>query len=175
MLPAAGGDIAWAGHIVVLLDADGRIRRDYQFGVPITDQGSHTRAVVEEFRRRVAGGEPEHIAALFADEVDWQVDFPAEGHPATPWIRPRSTRADLADLFRELAAAHVRDERDPAVARTVVDGTDAVILTEIRRTAKSTGTAYTAALALRLSVEDGLITRYHVYEDSLTVSRAHTS
>jgi ketosteroid isomerase-like protein len=31
---------------------------------------------------------------------------------------------------------------------------------------------YTAMCALRLTVEDGLITAYHVYEDSLTIANA---
>jgi hypothetical protein len=31
MVPATGGDVAWSGIIVLILDEDGRIRRDYQF------------------------------------------------------------------------------------------------------------------------------------------------
>ena len=32
MAPAAGGDVAWIGRMILLLGDDGRIRCDYQFG-----------------------------------------------------------------------------------------------------------------------------------------------
>lgn len=185
MLPAAGGDVAWTGRMVVRLGPDGRIRHDRQFTVP-TDPTPGTGAVVAEFVRRVGSGDPDRIAELFADRVDWLLDWPAEGHPATPWIRSRSTRADVAAHFRELAAAHTDDHDADADAdaggptagpdlRILLDGPEAVLLTEIRRTAAPTGTAYRAMCAVHVTVEAGLINRYHVYEDSLTVARAHTT
>ncbi|MFJ8740477.1 nuclear transport factor 2 family protein [Embleya sp. NPDC127516] len=162
-----------------------------------TDPTPGTGAVVAEFVRRVGAGDPDRIAELFADRVDWLLDWPAEGHPATPWIRSRSTRADVAAHFRELAAAHTDDHAPNTHAdtdtesdtdtdtdvdvptagpdpRILLDGPEAVLLTEIRRTAASTGTAYRAMCAVHVTVEAGLISRYHVYEDSLTVARAHT-
>jgi ketosteroid isomerase-like protein len=39
----------------------------------------------------------------------------------------------------------------------------------------ATGVPYTAMFALRLTVEDGLITAYHVYEDSLSVANGLTA
>lgn len=130
-----------------------------------------TRAIVQEFLTRVAAGDPDRIAALFAEEVDWQLNWPAEGHPAVPWIRPRHTRADVADHFRELAKAHIPGTpgRAPEI---LVDGPHAVLFAEIAQTVRATGRAYTALCALRFTVADGLITRYHVYEDSLSVAVA---
>ncbi len=40
---------------------------------------------------------------------------------------------------------------------------------------KSNGKAFTIPFALHLAVSAGLITRYHVYEDSLTVAEAVTA
>ncbi len=57
----------------------------------------------------------------------------------------------------------------------LVDGADAVVLGEIRQSVRATGVPYTAMCALRLTVEDGLITAYHVYEDSLPVANALTA
>jgi uncharacterized protein len=131
-----------------------------------------TRAAVTEFLSRLAEGDPDRIAELFADTVDWQLDWPAAGHPAVPWIRPRSTRADVADHFRALNAFHLPERRGGAVSRILVDGPDAVVLGDIRQTVKATGRAYSARCALHLTVEGGVITRYHVYEDSLTVAQA---
>ena len=133
-----------------------------------------TRAVIEELLRRIGAGDPERIAELYADHGDWKLNWPQDEHgrPATPWIRPRSSRADAAAHYRELAANHLPDQAATEIERILVDGTDAVVLGEIRQTARATGRPYRARFALHLTVEDGLIVRHHVYEDSLAVARA---
>lgn len=133
-----------------------------------------TRAVVQELLRRIGEGDPERIAELYADGADWALDWPEaeHGRSATPWIRHRSTRADAADHYRGIADFHVPEEAATTVERILVDGDDAVVLGEIRQTARPTGRPYRARFALHLTVEDGLVTRHHVYEDSLAVAQA---
>jgi ketosteroid isomerase-like protein len=172
MVPAGGGEPAWTGTVVAVLDETDRIRSDHQFArTPVIGDGG-TRAAVTELLRRLADGDPDRIAELFAPAVDWALDWPAEGHPAVPWIRSRSTRADVADHFRTLNEFHVPEKRGGAVPTVLVDGTEAVVLGDIQQMVRATGRSYTALCALRLTVENGLITRYHVYEDSLTVAQA---
>jgi ketosteroid isomerase-like protein len=170
MVPEAGGVPVWSGVVFVLLDQEGRIQRDYQF----TGKEAGTRATVTEFLTRLADGDPQQISELFADTVDWRLDWPGVGHPAVPWIRERSTRADVVDHFRALNDFHVPEKRGGAIGRVLVDGPDAVLLGDIRQTVKATGREYNASVALHLTVEGGVITRYHVYEDSLTVAQALT-
>lgn len=133
-----------------------------------------TRAVVEELLRRIGEGVPERIAELYAERGEWKLDWPEaeHGRSATPWIRHRSTRADAVALFRELAENHVPGQDAIEIERTLVDGRDAVVLGEIRRTARSTGRAYRARFALHLTVEDGVVTRHNIYEDSLAIAQA---
>ncbi|MFD7163900.1 nuclear transport factor 2 family protein [Streptomyces violascens] len=133
-----------------------------------------TRTVVEELLRRIGEGDPDRIAELYADSGDWKLAWPQSEHgrPATPWIRHRRTRDDAAAHYRELVEHHVPGQAATEVERVLVDGNDAVVLGEIRQTARSTGRAYTARFALHLTVEQGLVTRHHVYEDSLAVARA---
>ncbi|MFF4345793.1 nuclear transport factor 2 family protein [Streptomyces sp. NPDC001530] len=142
-----------------------------------TDHTPTTRGVVEELLRRMGEGDPERIAALYAERSDWKLNWPQDEHgrPATPWIRHRSTRADAADHFRELAEHHVPGRAGTEIERFLVDGDEAVVLGEIRQTAAATGRAYRARFALHLTVEDGLVVRHHVYEDSLAVARAFES
>ncbi|KUF19132.1 nuclear transport factor 2 family protein [Streptomyces silvensis] len=134
---------------------------------------ARTRTVVEELLRRISAGDPEHISELYA-QGDWKLDWPQSEHhsAATPWIRHRSTREDAAAHYRELAEHHIPQQAATEVERILIDGNDAVVLGEIRQTARPTGRAYCARFALHLTVEDGLITRHHVYEDSLAVARA---
>ncbi|MFJ9110772.1 nuclear transport factor 2 family protein [Streptomyces sp. NPDC102283] len=135
---------------------------------------TNTREVVEELLRRIGGGNPEHIAGMYAEHGDWKLAWPEaeHGRTATPWIRHRSTRADAAAHYRELAEHHVPEEVATEVERILVDGSDAVVLGVIRQTARLTGRAYQARFALHLTVADGLVTRHHVYEDSLAVAQA---
>ncbi|MGW7093476.1 nuclear transport factor 2 family protein [Streptomyces sp. NPDC054874] len=133
-----------------------------------------TRTVIEELLRRIGEGDPERIAELYAEQGDWKLSWPEaeHGRSATPWVRHRSTRADAAAHYRELAEYHVPEEVATEIERILVDGSDAVVLGEIRQTARPTGRVYRARFALHLTVADGLVTRHHVYEDSLAVAQA---
>ncbi|MFE7608779.1 MULTISPECIES: nuclear transport factor 2 family protein [Streptomyces] len=133
-----------------------------------------TRTVVAELLRRIGEGDPERIAELYAERGDWKLDWPAaeHGRAATPWIRHRTTRADAAAHYRELAEHHVPGRAATEIERILIDGDDAVVLGVIRQTARSTGRSYSARFALHLTVEGGLVTRHHVYEDSLAVAQA---
>lgn len=133
-----------------------------------------TRAVVEELLRRIGQGDPGRIAEMYAEWGDWKLDWPESEHgrTATPWIRHRSTRADAAAHYLELAEHHVPGHTATEIERILIDGDDAVVLGEFRQTARSTGRAYRARFALHLTVEDGLVTRHHIYEDSLAVAQA---
>ncbi|MEU4702292.1 nuclear transport factor 2 family protein [Nonomuraea dietziae] len=141
-----------------------------------TSTTTTTRAAVEELLRRIGEGDPERIAELYAEGADWKLDWPEaeHGRAATPWIRHRSTRADAAAHYRQIGEHHVPGRADTRIERILVDGADAVVLGEIRQTARSTGRAYRARFALHLTIEDGLVTRHHVYEDSLAVAQAFT-
>ncbi|MGV9304023.1 nuclear transport factor 2 family protein [Nonomuraea sp. NPDC003727] len=86
--------------------------------------------------------------------------------------RHRSSRADAAEHYRQLGEHHLPEQAATAIERILVDGADAVVLGEIRQTARPTGRAYRSRFALHLTVEDGLVTRNHVYEDSLSVAQA---
>ncbi|WP_043670231.1 nuclear transport factor 2 family protein [Streptomyces xylophagus] len=133
-----------------------------------------TRTVVEDLLHRIGHAEPEHIAELYAEPADWRLNWPEDEHgrTATPWIRHRATRADAADHYRDIAAHHVPGQAGTEIERILVDGEDAVVLGEIRLTARPTGRPYRARFALHLTVRNGLIVRHHVYEDTLAVVRA---
>ncbi|WP_395311652.1 nuclear transport factor 2 family protein [Mycobacterium sp. AMU20-3851] len=132
-----------------------------------------TRETVTELLRRIAAGDPTKIAELYAERISWKLNWPAGDYTDTvPWIRQRSTRAGVAEHFRLIADHHIADQSSADVHSVLVDGADAIVLGDFHNTAKSTGRSYDAAFALHLTVENGLITRHHVYEDSLSVLRA---
>jgi uncharacterized protein len=82
------------------------------------------------------------------------------------------TRIAVADHFRALTDGHVATLNRTSVDRILVDGPHAVVLGRIVQTTRRTRVGYTSPFALHLTVDGGLVTRYHIYEDSLTVTRA---
>jgi ketosteroid isomerase-like protein len=129
-----------------------------------------TRVVVQEFLAARLAGDTEQLVALFADEVDWLL---AE-NPAAPWIRPRSTAAECAAQFTELMEHTVPEDARASVDTFLVDGTDAVLLGHVSGTVRATGKSFEGPFALRLTVENGRITRHHLYENSLSIAEACT-
>ena len=129
------------------------------------------RTTVEELLSRLAFGDADMVAELFAEEVD----FMCAGSEKVPWIRPRRTREDMADFFASMNENFVPEDRSASVSRCLVDGEEAVALGHVSQWLKYNGKASKIPFALHLNVSGGLITRYHVYEDSLTVAEAVTA
>ncbi|MEU8538239.1 nuclear transport factor 2 family protein [Streptomyces parvulus] len=127
-----------------------------------------TRAVVGEFLAARMAGDTGRLTELFADEVDWLL---AE-NPAVPWIRPRGTGAECAAQFTELMEHTVPEDARASVDTFLVDGADAVLMGRVSGTVRATGRRFEGPFALRLTVEDGRITRHHLYENSLSIAEA---
>ncbi|MEU7648825.1 MULTISPECIES: nuclear transport factor 2 family protein [Streptomyces] len=137
---------------------------------PAAGTAAHTRAVVREFLAARLAGDLDRLTAVFADEVDWLL---AE-NPAVPWIRPRSTAAECAAQFTELMEHTVPEDARATVDAFLVDGADAVLTGHVSGTVRATGKSFAGPFALRLTVEDGRITRHHLYENSLSIAEACT-
>ncbi|SCF00401.1 nuclear transport factor 2 family protein [Micromonospora mirobrigensis] len=129
-----------------------------------------TRDVVERFFAMVGGGaDPEEIALLFAEDVDW--DLP--GSPAIPWVGRRSSRAEVADYLRVLGANIVPEENVDQIEAILYDGDDAVMLGRFGRVARSTGRRYEMAVAMHFRVRGDQIVAFRLYEDSFQVAEAY--
>ncbi|MGH4029843.1 nuclear transport factor 2 family protein [Actinomycetota bacterium Odt1-20B] len=135
-----------------------------------TEATEATRATVQEFLAARMAADTERLTALFADDVDWLL---AE-NPAVPWIRPRRTGAECAAQGEELLAHVIPESAQASLDTVLVDGTDAVLFGHLSGTVRATGKSYAGPFSLRLTVEDGRITRHHLYENSLSVAEACT-
>ncbi|MFD5233009.1 nuclear transport factor 2 family protein [Streptomyces qaidamensis] len=135
-----------------------------------TDITEATRLTVQRFLALRLAGDTEGLTALFADEVDWVL---AE-NPAVPWIRPRSTGAECAAQGAELMEHTVPEDARASVDALLVDGADAVLMGHLSGTVRATGKSFEGPFALRLTVENGRITRHHLYENSLSIAEACT-
>ncbi|KUL55573.1 MULTISPECIES: nuclear transport factor 2 family protein [unclassified Streptomyces] len=127
-----------------------------------------TRAVVQDFLRARLAGDTARMVELFADEVDWLL----ADNPGVPWIRPRSTGAECAAQSAELAAHTVAEDARATLDTFLVDGADAVLFGHLAGAVRATGKSFEGPFALRLTVEEGRITRHHLYENSLSIAEA---
>jgi ketosteroid isomerase-like protein len=132
-----------------------------------------TRETVGRLLQLVVAGDADAVADLYAERVDWRLDWPADRHGAdVPWIRDRRTRADVAEHYRSIAAHHEPELADVDLEHLLVDGEHAVLTGTLVNTLRHNQVGYRARFALHLTVEDGRVTRHHVYEDSLAVAEA---
>ncbi|MFF3014759.1 nuclear transport factor 2 family protein [Streptomyces sp. NPDC057939] len=139
-------------------------------GTTTSSVAAATRAVVQEFIAARVAGDTGRLTGLFAGEVDWLL---AE-NPVVPWIRPRSTAAECAAQLTELLEHTVPEEARASVDTFLVDGTEAVLMGHLSGTVRATGKSFAGPFALHLTVEDGRITRHHLYENSLSIAEACT-
>src|SRR6266542_5264623 len=67
--------------------------------MPLTDSATTTRRLVETFFRRLSERDPDAVAELFSDDVDWYIPGNQE---LASWLGRRSSRKDVAEFFRLL-------------------------------------------------------------------------
>ncbi|MFJ3405949.1 nuclear transport factor 2 family protein [Promicromonospora sp. NPDC090134] len=131
--------------------------------------GSLVRTAVNAFfEARLAGATPHELAERFHEDVDWFIQGDTEN---VPWIGRKVGRAGVAEHFTQLGAS-VRPEGFEVDA-TMTDGNRAVVLGTFRARVAATGRLMDSEYVFDITVDDtGLITRYHMLEDSWAVSEA---
>ncbi|HYW14298.1 MAG TPA: nuclear transport factor 2 family protein [Longimicrobium sp.] len=128
------------------------------------DATEATRATVAEFFRRMGAREPEPIAALFADEVDW---FIPGNREAAPWVGRRGTRAEIAEFYRMLFGAVTPLAVE--MQHLLVEGEVAIATGEFSSRMNRTGRVLDSLFSIDFTVRDGWIVRYRLMEDSHAV------
>ncbi|MFI0404767.1 nuclear transport factor 2 family protein [Actinomadura sp. 3N508] len=110
---------------------------------------------------------PAEAAALFADSVSFSIPHP----PGIPWV-PEVGSADGMRAFFELLGTHVRG-KEFELRQIVAEGDDVILLGRMVSEVKKTGREIDTAFALHTTVQNGRITRYHLYEDTYAVAKAY--
>ncbi|MFG2481035.1 nuclear transport factor 2 family protein [Streptomyces fagopyri] len=128
-----------------------------------------TREVVEKFLGLLGAGDPDAVAKVFAEKIDWYVP----GSDQLPWTGRRTTPAEVADYLRILGENIVPEKNVDKVEALVVEGEHAVLLGEFTRTARSTGRVYEMPIAMHFQVTDGKISKLYLYEDTAKVAQAY--
>ncbi|WP_049571880.1 nuclear transport factor 2 family protein [Streptomyces sp. SBT349] len=132
-------------------------------------QATSTHATLDSFFERFGSGDLGGLLDLFAETVDFRV----AGSPSVPWTGTRSTKEEISAFFETFPKVLTAPESFAVTAR-IVDGQEAVVTADSVFGVVATGKKFRNRYALHLSVVDGAITRYHMYEDSHAIAEAFT-
>ncbi|NGO69557.1 nuclear transport factor 2 family protein [Streptomyces boncukensis] len=128
--------------------------------------GESTRATIDAYLTRLSERDLDGAVGLCSDDVVWDVPFSG----AVPWSGQHTGHAGVREFFRQIHEHLVPEEF--TIAHIVVDGTEGVILGHLRDTVKATGAPLATHFAAHVTVTDGKISHYRLFEDSHGLARA---
>jgi ketosteroid isomerase-like protein len=134
----------------------------------LSKEGLQTQQVMEGFFQGVAQNDPEVIARCFADDAYFYI---AES-PYMPWTGKKAGKREVTTAMRQLIAAHDTTEDDFEMDHTFIDGTEAAVFGKAGRTVKATGKRFKEPFCMRFTIENGVITRFMMLEDSHQIEKA---
>lgn len=124
--------------------------------------------VVNAFSRRVATAENvAEIAELVSDDIDW---FVVGDAAVVPWAGRRTGKAGIAEFYatlrRETQSEHFH------VSAVLTEGNRVLVIGDLATRVKRTGKLIACEFVFDFTVENGLITRFRPFEDSLAIAEA---
>ncbi|USI73586.1 nuclear transport factor 2 family protein [Sphingomonas morindae] len=111
--------------------------------------------------------DPEEIATPFAEDLVFEVQGDAD---AMPWIGRRTGRRAMVDFLRDL-----RTLTEPLafdVDDILASDKRAAIVGALQTRIKATGKVMASQFAIVLTIDNGIVTRFQMLEDSFALSRA---
>ncbi|TDS72004.1 hypothetical protein C7434_0797 [Pantoea sp. PNA 14-12] len=125
-------------------------------------------AVVETFFHRIATSEAvSEIAELVSEKVDWLI---AGNTQVVPWIGRKKGRAGVAEFYAQIREQTTSEKFD--INDILINGNHVVATGELATRVKKTGKLIETEFVLDMYIEQGLITRFRMFEDSYAVSEA---
>jgi len=124
--------------------------------------------IVNAFSLRVATAtDVAEIAELVSEDVDW---FVVGDRAVVPWAGRWTGKAGVAQFYATLRAETVSERFD--VTAVLAEGNRVAVIGELATRVKRTGKLIECEFVFDFVVENGLITRFRPFEDSLVVAQA---
>jgi ketosteroid isomerase-like protein len=125
-------------------------------------------AIAQTLLEGIGGGkDPAEIAAPFAEDLIFEI----QGDDGVlPWIGKKNGRQAVFDFIREIRVLTEPVSFD--VEDILSSDTRAAIVGKLETRIKATDRITATQFAIILTVQDGVVTRFQMLEDSFDVSRA---
>ncbi|MEN2399108.1 nuclear transport factor 2 family protein [Flavobacterium sp. MC2016-06] len=132
------------------------------------DIKNQTRKTVETFFKYFDEKDPERIASVVAENVDWYI-FESKKFP---WTGKRTKRSEIPAVFKTLFS-YFNEGKDVVKPESfMVDGNEAAVFLVLGREFKSSGKSFSMLVAIHFKVENGLITKFCLYEQTPILEKA---
>lgn len=130
---------------------------------------TQTRNTVDKFFQFLAQRDLKNLVGVFSDHVDWYI--PGDQQKA-PWLGVRNTNREIKEFYELLWR-----NTEPVAARVeniFIQENVAVIAGEFSTKMLATGKTVSSLFFILITVENNLIVKYRLLEDSYAVSVALT-
>jgi len=128
-----------------------------------------TKELIEKFLAAMASRDLEALACNFSENIDW---FIAGNETIAPWLGGRTNRQEIREFFMMLWANI--EPVSVKVEHILADGNFGVVTGEFASRMLKTGKIYESIFSMHFTVENNLIIRYRLQEDSYALVDALT-
>lgn len=132
-------------------------------------QNENTKIVVEKFLQFLSERNLDELIELFAGDVDW--DIPGDQEKAA-WLGKRTDKNSVREFY-ELLWSNT-EPISAELEKLLVDENYAVIIGNFETKMLQTGKIVRSFFCIQLTLENDLIKKYRLFEDSYAVSQALT-
>lgn len=123
-----------------------------------------TRNIVNNYLQALTARNLHVMHTLFANEVDWYIPGNSD---VAPWVGRRKTKQEVMDFFRLLWKNTIPIGAN--IDHIFVDGKKAVISGDFKTGMLQTDKICDSLFFIQLTVENGVIVKYYLLEDSHAV------
>ncbi len=132
-----------------------------------SDQEIKTKETVEKFFGYIGAKDPEKISSMVSENVDWYI-FESK---YMPWTGHRSKRKEVSELFKTLFSYFVDGSEKLEAQSFLVRGNEVAVFGFVERTVKKNGKHFKMPLAIHITVENNLISKFSLYEETLIIEK----
>lgn len=126
-----------------------------------------TKETVEKFFGYIGSKNPEGIASMVSEKVDWYI-FESK---YMPWTGHRSKREEISVLFKTLFSYFVDGSEKLEAKSFLLRGNEVAVFGFVERTVKKNGKHFKMPLAIHITVENNLISKFSLYEETLIIEK----
>lgn len=137
-------------------------------GQVYSDEEAKTKLTVDKFFEYVQAKNPDKISSVVSKNVDWYI-FESK---YMPWTGHRSKREEVSQLFSTLFSYFVEGSDKFEAHSFLLRGNEVAVFGIIQRTVKKTGKGFKMPFAMHITVENNLISKFSLYEETLIIENA---
>jgi ketosteroid isomerase-like protein len=137
-------------------------------GQVYSDEEIKTKETVDKFFEYVQAKNPGKISSMVSENVDWYI-FESK---YMPWTGHRSKREEISELFKTLFSYFVDGSEKLEAQSFLLRGNEVAVFGFVERTVKKNGKHFRMPLAIHLTVENNLISKFSLYEETLIIEKA---